>query len=609
MNMQFDRYREVAGINRHTEHPGPLATGREELDELISQLRREDGDLRISAAHRASIFRHPAAEPALLECLKDPRREVRVAATMALAACGTRGSIAPLFAALEDGSPLVAQAAAIALENLTGCPLQFNAFVDAGERERQAVEWKRWLAGNSWARLERSLVDRLNSGDRDAARRAAVALGHIGSSDSHQALRTYLVENREDNPLPAWRAAGNRGDRARFNSLAPVNPRTLQAVARSIGCLDDQQAVPLLAETLAMHSDPATGNLFLAEAAAEALGRIGTPEAQQALVTAFASLQDYPVFTSWYGDHSALMACHASPVHYFIIEALDALGSHQAASILPHMIRSVPIDPDRALLLQTDDYEGLVGRVIRRHDCEAPVVETCLALLGDPQAQATEEFEDAIRTVHRCWGGHPGAENRAAQILSLVCRDGQYEPRIRAAFERYRALPVEIPRVFDTGIPVVLELPLKNWVCFYLARTLGNLADPRSAEALNLVLRDSPSEAAGGRPDPLGPGCLFLHNDLTPCWRAAVAWALGRIGDRQAVPTLLGIVKDLDNAPDTRHAAAEALHRIGDPDALDAMRDLAASYPEISTRKTLFRAMATPTNGPQGSIAGKSENP
>ena len=58
----------------------------------------------------------------------------------------------------------------------------------------------------------------------------------------------------------------------------------------------------------------------------------------------------------------------------------------QAASIVPHLIRSVPIDPDRALFLENDDCEALVGRVIRRNGMEAAVVETCLAILGDPQA-------------------------------------------------------------------------------------------------------------------------------------------------------------------------------------------------------------------------------
>ena len=46
----------------------------------------------------------------------------------------------------------------------------------------------------------------------------------------------------------------------------------LQAATRALGYLGDVQAVPLLAETLAQHGDPETGNLFLAEAAVEALG-------------------------------------------------------------------------------------------------------------------------------------------------------------------------------------------------------------------------------------------------------------------------------------------------------------------------------------------------
>ncbi|MBM4050460.1 MAG: HEAT repeat domain-containing protein, partial [Planctomycetes bacterium] len=95
-------------------------------------------------------------------------------------------------------------------------------------------------------------------------------------------------------------------------------------------------------------------------------------------------------------------------------------------------------------------------------------------------------------------------------------------------------------------------------------------------------------------PDPLGPGVLFLHNDLTPCWRAAVAWALGRIGDRRAAPTLLKTVADLANAPDTRHAAAEALGRLADPAHLDPIRQLAATYPEVSTRRALLEACAKP---------------
>jgi HEAT repeat protein len=591
MELQMDRFREVAGLNRHSEFEDPLSHGHQEVAALVEQLRSDDTSQRMSAAQRLSIFRDPVAAPALADCLADRSRELSVAAAMSLAACGSRDSIDPLLAALSNKEPLVAQAAAIAIENLTGHDKPFDAFTAESVRQIQADRWSQWFAHTAWETIEAELVGRLQSSDRDVVRRAAVALGHIGGDAARDALHDYVLANRAYNPLPLWRQDGHRGDAARFNSLSSVNPRTLQAATRSLGYLRDVESIPMLAETLAQNSVPETGNLFLAEAAAEALGLMESAEADAALIQAFAALGPYPQYTYWYGDHEALMACHASPLHYFITQSLDTRQSTQAAGIVPHLIRSVPIDPDRALVLGNDDYETLVGRVIRRNDADATVVETCLAILGDPTASSTDQIVEAISTIHRCWAGEPTPENRAAQILSLVCRDAQYESRVREAFLRYRQWQNDISRVFDTGIPVVDALPTKNWVCFYLARTLGNLARAESADALLATLQHEPTEAATGRPDPLGVGVMFLHNELTPCWRAAVAWALGQIGDRRAVPVLLEIVSDLDNATDTRHAAAEALGQIGDPESVNAIRALAADYPEVSTRRTLLRVL------------------
>jgi HEAT repeat protein len=590
MELQFDRYREVAGIDRYGSERDPLATGAQEVMALVARLQEADANVRLSAIQRLSVFRDPRAASALAASLRDRVREVRVAGAIALAACGTRDSIRPLVQALTDVDSLVAQGAALALENLTGHARPFHAFDTIDQRRQQALAWQRWFIDTPWESIEQALILRLEDSSRDVVRRAAVALGHIGSEPARVALRRYVTRERHDNPLPAWRKQ-HRGDGARFNARAAVNPRTLQAATRSLGTLADTAAVSLLEETAQQHSHPDSGNLFLAEATVQALGRIATPAAEAALVRIFAELQDYPRYTYWYGDHEALMACHASPIHYFIAESLDTMGSTRAQTIIPQLICSVPIDTDRALLLPNDDYETLIGRVIRRHQAETTVVDTCLALLGDTTAPCHPDIAEALAQTHRAWGGDPDPENRAAQILSLVCRDRAHEPRIMAAFNRYRKRPTTIPRVFDTGIPVVLKLPAKHWVCFYLARALGNLADPRSTDTLMAVLKTEPAEAATGRPDPLGPGVLFLHNDLTPCWRAATAWALGRIGDAQAVPVLLDIVADLDNATDTRHAAAQALGSIGDTDSAERIRELARDYPEISTRHALYEAV------------------
>ncbi len=579
MEMQFDRYREVASLNRHGDLADPLATGAQELAALIAQLRSGSTAEKITAAQRLALFRDQSAAPALAESLQQPQRELRLASAFALAACGTRDSVPPLLAALEDADPLVANAAGIALENLTGHGSETN-------NEHRSEE-AGWFKTNSWDNIERELVARLDSDNRDVVRRAAVALGHTGGAAARAALRTYVARERNHNPLPDWRKT-HQGDGARFNSLEAVNPRTVQAATRALGQLRDAEAVPLLVEILKQHSQPATGNLFLAEAAAEALGNMSTPEAETALVSAFAALGDYPHYTSWYGDHGALMACHSSPIHYFIAEALDARGSTQAAALVPRLVESVPTDFDRALMPGNDDYETIIGRVIRRNDRTASVVETCLATLGATNAAPDPALVAALAKTHGAWGGKPGPEIRAAQILSLVCRDKALAPRLRDVFTRYQSQTNCIERVFDHGIPVVQVLPIKNWVCFFVARTLGNLGDAASADFLVAALEHSPTEAAGGVPDPLGPGVLFLHNDLTPCWRAEIAWALGRIGDRRAAPVLFKVVGDLHNAPDTRHAAAVALARLGDGTSDEACRKLAADYPDIATRRVLL---------------------
>ena len=280
MEMQIDRYREVAGINRHADTAHPLATGAQEVAALVAQLGGEDESMKISAAQRLSVFRDPMAAAGLAECLSDDSREVRVAAAVALAACGTRESVEPLLAALLDDYPLVAQAAAVALENLTGHVEPLDSFTQVDQRRGQAEAWRQWFEDTSWDAIGQDLVGRLASSDRDVVRRAAVALGHTGNDAALAALRSYVLRERDVNPLPEWRKAGHRGDAARFNSLSPVNPRTLQAVTRSIGYLKDSEAVPMLSETIAAHSDVETANLFLAEAAVEALGRIGTPQAR-----------------------------------------------------------------------------------------------------------------------------------------------------------------------------------------------------------------------------------------------------------------------------------------------------------------------------------------
>jgi HEAT repeat protein len=593
MDLQFERFRECASLNRNTLRDPPNASRQEELAALVRQLRGSDEGQKISAAQRLALLREHEAAPALAGALKESNREARLAAALALAACGTRDSVQPLLAVLDDKDPVVAQAANVALENLTGHAVPRGA-------------WQQRFVSNSWDAIEAALVLSLRSSRREEAhsviggkdqsllasaatrRGAIVALGHIGGNPARSALREYVRTEAARNPYAPF-VNDNRTDNFTFAAASPLNPRTLQEAVRALGHLRDTNALPLLRELLSKNLEPRTGNLYLVEAVIESLGRIGSAEAEATLLDTFAALKDYWHYVGWYSDHPALYACHSSPIHARIIEALDALSSTRAGPIVPQLLRSVPTDPDRGLFLQNDDYETLVGRLIRRSGRGHEVVEACLGLLGDPLAKPAEDIKLALSTTHPAWGGHPGPENRSAQILSLACRDTTAEPRVRAAFARFRAMPEEpISRVL--GNPT--WTPIRHWTLFYLARALGNLRDRASVDTLAAVLSDDLNEARHGRPDPSQPEIHLLHLDYTPCWRAAAAWALGEIGDRRARGVLLGAVRNLDNATDVRHAAAAALGKVAVESDWAELSKLASDYPEVSVRKVLQSACA-----------------
>jgi HEAT repeat protein len=569
MDLQFDRFRELASLNRHpSRSASPLASARDDEAALVRDLNSNDPGRRLSAAQRLAVGRRASAAPALAAALTDPVREVRVAAALALAACGTRESLRPLGDALADRDPVVARAASVAMENLTG-----------GVPSRGTA-----AAAEDVPALERRLIGQL--GDPHRHRSAVIALGHIGGPAAAEALQAWVTTATRVNPYPAF-VNDNRTDTFTFHSASPLNPRPLQEAVRSLGRLRDATALPLFRTLLEQHLDPTHGNLFLAEAVIDAVGSLASPEAESLLLDSFARLRDYWHYVGWYSDHPALYACHSSPPHARLLEALDALASSRAGPLAPSLIRSVPTDPDRALFPDNDDYEVLVGRLIRRGGRGPEVTDTCLALLGEPTAAASPEIQGALSSAHPAWAGHPGPEIRAAQILSAVCRDAGREPAVRAAFQRYVDRPEE-PVQRALGNPS--WIPVRHWVLFYLARTLGQLESPAAVDALAAVLADHRHEARLGRPDPSQPDLHFLHLDYTPCWRAAAAWALGRIGDHRAGPFLLGAVRHLDNATDVRHTAARALAELADPALLPQLSALAHGYPEISTRRALQSA-------------------
>ena len=408
--------------------------------------------------------------------------------------------------------------------------------------------------------------------------KAVVALGHIGDDQAKPALRQFLIQQSKTNPY----GPRGPGEGITFGADSPLNPRITQEAARSLGYLRDADAIPVLKEIVQQNLSSRKSNLYLAEACLEALSIIGDKELESYLIETFGKLEEFHEYYNWYGGGHPYN--EVSMPHFRLLNALDEIGSTKTATLVPAIIRSLPIDVDRQLLLELDDYELMASRVVKRSGCEKKVVETCLALLGDRAAIADDSFKPSVSKLYRAFAGRPQLENRAAQVLSILCTDRQYEPRIRAVLNRYREK--ERAPLFRTRV-IRSPVPDRPWVMFYMARLLGKLADQDSSDCLIAALDRDPNEAAVGRPAPDSVWVGMLQEDNTPCYRAAAAHALGRIGEPSAADVLIKALRNMDNALDVRHASAVALKRIAEEKHHETIAKLAASYPDVSVKQVL----------------------
>jgi len=243
----------------------------------------------------------------------------------------------------------------------------------------------------------------------------------------------------------------------------------------------------------------------------------------------------------------------------------------------------VPMDKDRALLYELDAYESLTARVLARSGRAAELVETCLAVLGDPSARGSQDLVAAV-------GASPHAERhirphtpraRAAQILSVVAADPAVAARIRARVAEELAKPAAEER---------------SWVAFMLLRTLGRLRDAGSAEFVRGVLADGPTEVSLGTNPPPNHWALKA---MRPYPRAAAAWLLGEIGDAASAPALTAALENMDNAPAVREAAAIALGRVAAPAMAAELSARGDAHPELTVQRALWEAAANLAKRPQ----------
>jgi len=505
----------------------------------------DEGEL-LSHIQRLGLLRDRAAVPTLTAALQNEQAEVRCAAALALSACGNRAAVGPLMAALQDRHPTVVRAAANALEHLTGDP----------------------AGGTDWEAIERRLIGQLASVDPQEVHLALEALGHVGGDAGRQAIRGYLQAN-PDGEL-----------------------RVLMAALRALGHLKDRHAIPMLVRILnenltkkgkGGHHEFGFGQkpIYLSATAAEALGWIGGAEAEAAILAAFARLNSFEDYVFRTAEHSWLKGVHSSVVHFRMLEALDRMASRGAGPIVSKLIESLPADKDRGLLYELDSYEKLSARVIERSGRIDEAVEACLHVLGETNVAVTASDPSLVSAVGKSphAQGHirpHSAQARAAQVLSIIAQ-ARHGDRIFSQLKHYRAAAPSETR---------------SWCCFMLSRALGRVRHAASVELFVDMLENDPTETALGLNMP--PQHL-VYKGWRPFCRPAAAWALGELQAGPAVPVLMAVLQDLNNAPSTREQAAVALGKVGDGESVGKLKAIGADYPEITTRRAILESISVLT--------------
>lgn len=384
-------------------------------ERVVPWLSGSDKRLRLSAALALAVAPARTSTPALGRALSDSDAEVRAAAAMALGASQSDDAVLPLLGHLDDSVPEVREAVANALGTL-GDPRAVLPLIGKIEDPRPSV-------------------------------RAAVAraLGSLRDGRSGSALLLSLRDS----------------DRA-----------VVVAVVRALGSLRESSAVAPLASLLATGPEPELRRALL-----QALGRIGSLDAGQALVKELAS--DEPG-----RERDAVLGALAQAPQAFtppLRDCLDAVVDIAQA--------------EGCALGLAEVHDGASSTRVRaaldRGRLSAKVGLSVLGALGDARALsaalerltvADAETRQAAMTAAEALLSPKDADGRAVEPLAraLAARAISRAERLRlvALLGRTgseRALPTLLPLLQTTSDPGLAESA---------ALALGSVPGPATARAL-----------------------------------------------------------------------------------------------------------------------------
>ena len=338
-----------------------------DIASVVSALKADDPNERMKAANELGFMRKDgaAAVPALVDALEDSYEPVRRNAIYALGAIGDP-AVTPLVNALDsekeafDMEPILHISDPAHGLAATGMSETVSALVtalqDARENVRASAAYALGEMGPVAAEAVDGLVALLTDESEEVRRHATSALGMIKVPVSKTVPALIdVLEDREDTDLAFFAA----------QALTRIGP-------------DATEAVPALQEALMSES------AYVRGFSSEALGRIGTPEALQALVPFLRTAR-------WFNYVKKSMPA-------FSIELKDA--------------KSAPSD--------ADSLTQLIQEWAKQKDIPLPTTET-ISQDSDTQFQVT--FSDGRQVTARVEG----------DVLNLYRKT-----RVEAGFKTYR---------------------------------------------------------------------------------------------------------------------------------------------------------------------------
>ncbi|MEW6358552.1 MAG: HEAT repeat domain-containing protein [Planctomycetota bacterium] len=444
---------------------------------------------RLEAIQGLAYLKDPSCEDALLRMIADPSADIRREATIALGQCGSAKSIPALIALLNDPAWDTRVQVHDALCRMTA---QTFAMDDP-------TSWEKWWQDSDPAAKEKAIIAGLANQDVQVRLRSLRALRFLGGRGTEDALLSF----------------------AKGRGAVPERKLILLALER----MGTEKAMPYL-----------VGQQGLTESA-WAMGRIGGPEAEQALLKMMEG--NYP----W--------------ERVDVVINLDRIKSKAADRAIGRLIYWYGTITDNHryedLTLPPTPTQRAITNLIRRSGKADLVIELVLRELEGKAVEADipENLKQTIEGLRKELkpGFYAKIHEGTAQALS--------------AMYHLADDPALVPRL----MPLLKHQTVV--VRIYVAMTLAKL---KAQEAMPMMLEQIREGYPFGDHKHMTTG-LWVHGKHR--WKGFLALAVGRLGTEEARKALEELAVDPKSYRDVRLGSVIGLRFIGSPASIPVLERVA----------------------------------